>query len=276
MANHMKTNPVWLIAKITFKEGIRNKFLHGIGLLSILLFISNLFITRFFAFETGKVAVDVGFSVLSLAGLSIIFFMGITLLSRDLHQKNICMIICHPLSRFSYVIGKFSGLALFMMIAFCLLGIFAVLSLWLGSLAEGGMENLRNFSWLMLACTIFFNFISLLMLLAVGFLLVTVTTSTYLSMMLTFLIYIIGHSLDTIILLLTKGEFVQATPLVLKTLKLASWILPNLNAFNLKTALSYGLPISSVYLSWLAVYGILYISVVLMATGIIMHFKDIK
>ena len=272
----MKNNIVWLIAKITFKEGIRSKFLYGIGLLSILLFISNLFVTRFFAFETGKVAIDVGFSVLSLAGLSIIFFMGIGFLSRDLHQKNICMIICHPLSRFKYVIGKFSGLALFMMVSIGLLGFFAILSLWLGTYAEGGMENLRNFSWIMLFCAIFFNLISLLMILAVSFLLVTVTTSAYLSMLLTFFIYIIGHSLDTIIKILVKGDFVQANQLVLKGLELVSWILPNLTAFDLKTSLSYGLPQDPVYLSWVAIYGILYICILLMATGIILHFKDIN
>ena len=271
----MKNNIIWLIAKITFKEGIRSKVLYGIGLLSILLFISNLFITQFFAFETGKVAVDVGFSVLSLAGLSIIFFMGIGLLSRDLHQKNICMIICHPVSRFKYVIGKFSGLALFLVVAVGILGLFAILSLWLGTFADGGMENLRNFSWTLLFCAVFFNLLSQLMILAVGFFLATVTTSAYLSMLLTFFIYIIGHSLDTIIKVLLKGDFVQVDLLVLKGLEFVSWILPNLSAFDLKTSLAYGLPQDPVYLGWLALYGISYICIVLMTTGVILHFKDI-
>ena len=272
----MKNNSIWLIAKITFKEGIRSKVLYGIGLLSGLLFISNLFITQFFAFEIGKVAIDVGFSVLSLAGLSIIFFLGIGLLSKDLHQKNICMIICHPVSRFKYVVGKFSGLALFLMIAMGILGTFAVLSLWLGTYAAGGMENLRNFSLNIFFCAVFFNFLSLLTLLAIGFFFTAVTTSGYLSMLLTFFVYIIGHTLDTIIKVLVKGDFVQMDTFILKGLKLVSWILPNLSAFDLKTSLAYGLPQDPVYLIWLTCYGILYTCIVLMATGVILHFKDIS
>ena len=272
----MKNNNIWLIAKITFKEGIRSKVLYGIALLSGLLFISNLFITQLFALEIGKVAVDVGFSVLSLAGLSIIFFLGIGLLSRDLHQKNICMIICHPISRFKYVVGKFSGLALFLVVAVGILGVFAILSLWLGTHDAGGMETLRNFSWGMLCCSIFFNLLSLLMILATGFFFTAVTTSVYLSMLLTFFIYIIGNTLDTIIKVLLKGEFVQVNLLVLKGLKLVSWILPNLSAFDLKTSLAYGLPQDPVYLCWLTGYGILYTCVVLSAAAVILHFKDIS
>jgi len=272
----MKNNIIWLIAKITFKESIRSKVLYGIGLLSGFLFISNLFITQFFSLEIGKVAIDVGFSVLSLAGLSIIFFLGIGLLSKDLHQKNICMIICHPVSRFEYVVGKFSGLALFLMVTMGILGVCAILSLWMGTYNIEGLKNLHNFSWGIFFYTVFFNFLSLLTILAVGFLFTAITTSGYLSMILTFFVYIIGHTLDTIIKVLVKADFVQMDTFILKGLKLVSWILPNLSALDFKTHLAYGLPQDPVYLIWLTCYGILYTCIVLVATGVFLHFKDIS
>ncbi|MEA2040076.1 MAG: ABC transporter permease, partial [Thermodesulfobacteriota bacterium] len=141
---------IWLLTRITFKEGIRSNVLYGIALLSGLVFICNIFINRLFAFELGKVAVDVGFSILSLTGLSIIFFLGIGLLSKDIHQRNVCMVICHPIARWKYVAGKFSGLALFLVVAIGMLGLFAFLSLWFGSLAIGEVHVPRNFSWGML------------------------------------------------------------------------------------------------------------------------------
>ena len=48
-------NPIWLIMKITFKEGIRSRILYGITVLAILLFASNVVITNLFSLEVGKV-----------------------------------------------------------------------------------------------------------------------------------------------------------------------------------------------------------------------------
>jgi ABC-type transport system involved in multi-copper enzyme maturation permease subunit len=269
-------NHIWLLTKITFKEGIRSNVLYGIAILSGLLFISNLFITQLFALELGKVAIDVGFSILSLAGLSIIFFLGIGLVSKDLHQKNICMVICHPIPRWKYVIGKFSGLALFLVVAIGILGLFAALSLWAGTLTVGALYVTRDFSWGMLFLAVFFNLLSLLVVLAVGFLFTVVTTSLYLSMLLTFCVYLIGNTLDTIVKVLVRGDFAHADALFIKGMKLLTWIFPNLSAFDLKSTLAYGLPQSAPYLAWLASYGLTYAGIVIIITAVILHHKDIS
>ena len=269
-------NHIWLLTRITFKEGIRSNVLHGIALLSMLLFICNLFITQLFAIELGKVAIDVGFSVLSLAGLSIIFFLGIGLLSKEIHQKNIRMVICHPIPRWKYVIGKFSGLVLFLIVAIGILGLFAALSLWAGTLTVGGLHLPREFSWSMLVLTVFFNLLSLLVVMAVGFLCTVVTTSLYLSMLLTFCVYLIGNTLNTIVKVLMKGDFVHADDLLIKGMRLLTWIFPNLSAFDLKSNLAYGLPQNIPYLAWLATYGLTYTGIVIIITAVILSHKDIS
>jgi ABC-type transport system involved in multi-copper enzyme maturation permease subunit len=268
-------NHIWLLTRITFKEGIRSNVLHGIALLSVFLFICNLFITQLFAIELGKVAIDVGFSILSLAGLSIIFFLGIGLLSKEIHQKNIRMVICHPIPRWKYVIGKFAGLVLFLIAAIAILGLFAALSLWAGTLV-GGFHFPREFSWSMLFLTVFFNLLSLLVVMAVGFFFTVITTSLYLSMLLTFCVYLIGNTLDTIVKVLGKGDFVHADVFFMKGMQLLTWIFPNLAAFDLKANLAYGLPQSIPYLAWLASYGLIYTGIVIIITAIILDHKDIS
>lgn len=268
-------NIVWLLSKTTFKQGIRSKVLFGILFLSLVLFISNLFITQLFSLEIGKVAIDVGFSALSLAGLSIVFFLGIGLLSRDIHNKGICMVISHPISRWQYVAGKFTGLAFFIIVAVAVLGCFSALSLWLGTFSIGGFQALRNFSWLMLFAAVFSHLLTLLIILAVGFLFTVLTTSGYLTMLLTFIVYIIGNSLDTIIKVLVKGDFVKADFLFIKSLKFLSWIFPNLSAFDLKVHLAYGLPYALSNLLWLSVYGITYILLLLLLTTALLQKKDL-
>lgn len=269
-------NHIWLLTKITFKEGIRSNVLYGIAILSGLLFICNLFITQLFAIDVSKVAIDVGFSILSLAGLSIIFFLAIGLLSKDIHQQNICMVICHPVARWEYVIGKFCGLALFLVVTIGILGLFAAASLWVGAHTVGGLNMPRGFTWGILFLTIAFNFLSLLVIMAMGFLFTVVTKSGYLSMLLTFFVYLIGNTLDTIVKVLARGDFAHADDLFIKGMKLLTWIFPNLSAFDLKLNLAYGLPQSGAYLAWLASYGLMYAGIVIIITAVILHHKDIS
>ena len=273
----MRLSILWLLTKITFKQGIRRKGLHGIVLLSIVLFVSNLFITQLFSFDIGKVAVDIGFSVLSLAGLSILFFLSLDLLSKDIHQKNICMIISHPISRWEYVVGKFAGLSFFLFIAVGILGGFAIISLWLGTLSINGTDVFPSFSLGMLFITILFNLLALFVMNAIGFFFTVVTSSGYMSMLLTFFVYLIGNSLETITDILTRAEFINQEALGLLTfLKAVSWIVPNLSAFNLKTYLAYDLSVSAPYLLSVFVYGLTYIGILLWCTAVILQKKDLS
>ncbi|MDY6825201.1 MAG: hypothetical protein SWH68_15635 [Thermodesulfobacteriota bacterium] len=268
-------NIIWQLSKITFKQGIYSKVLYGIVLLSLILFVSNLFITQLFSLEIGKVAIDVGFAVLSLAGLSIVFFMGIGMLSRDVHQNNIRMVLCHPVARWQYVAGKFIGLSLFILVAVAVLGLFSAFSLCLGTASAGGLQALRNFSWVMLFATVLSHLLALLIILAVGFLFTVITSSGYLAMLLTFVVYIIGNTLDTVIKVLVQGEFVQADVFFINGLKFLSWVFPNLSVFDLKVYLSYGLSYDLINLLWLGAYGTSYILLLLFLTAAILHKKDL-
>lgn len=94
-------------------------------------------------------------------------------------------------------------------------------------------------------------------------------------MLLTFFVYIIGNTLETIIKVLQKGDFVQVDDLFLNGLRIVEWLFPNLAAFDLKTSLAYGLPIDIIYLGSLTAYGIFYICIILVITTIILNHKDI-
>ena len=54
----MHLNKIWPIAGITLREGIRNRSLQGILFVAALLCVVYLTIIPLFAFDTGKVAVD--------------------------------------------------------------------------------------------------------------------------------------------------------------------------------------------------------------------------
>ena len=92
----------------------------------------------------------------------------------------------------------------------------------------------------------------------------------------TFGVYIIGQSLETIVKVVTAGEFVSVGALYIKILKTLTWIFPNLRAFDLKVNIAYGIPLSLSYTSWTAMYGVFYISIIIFLTATVFRYQEIK
>lgn len=262
---------VGLIAGITIKEGLRNRALQGIFAIAVLLCLVYLTIIPMFAFDTGKVAVDLGFASITLAGLAIVIFLGIALIARDIHQRTVCMIIARPVSRTDYVIGKFCGMSVTVLMAVLGIALLSVLTTGLGIRFILEMTPPRNFSWTVLGVAVLFQYLSLLMLMAVAFFFACLTTSEYLSMLFTVCVYIIGNSLETIVEVIQVGHFVEVGKAYLATLKFMTWVFPNFSAFDLKVYVAYGLPLPMAHVAWTAAYGILYI--MLLATLTLWIFK---
>ena len=267
---------VWLISLVTLKEGIRNRALQGILIIALFSSIVYLTVIPMFAFDTGKVAVDLGFASMTLAGLAIVIFLGIGLLTQDIHQRTVCMILSRPVSRTQYVIGKFFGLSGIVLIGVLIIILMGILSSWAGIKYISEMTLPRNFSWYILGVGILFNFLSLLIIMAIAFLFTVLTTNAYLSMLFTFGVYIIGQSLETIVKVVTAGEFVSVGALYIKILKTLTWIFPNLRAFDLKVNIAYGIPLSLSYTSWTAMYGVFYISIIIFLTATVFRYQEIK
>ena len=268
-------NPIWLIMKITFKEGIRSRVLFGITILAVLLFASNVVITNLFSLEVGKVMIDMAFAALSLAGLSIIFFLGISLLSQDIHNKTVYMIVSRPVTRGQYVVGKFGGIALLLLVAMVILGALALLSFVIGSALLQGSGLPRNFSWFTLLATLCFHFLSLLVVLSFTFFFTIISSSMYLAMLFSFCVYFIGNSIETIVKVLIKGEFIETGSSYVALMKGISWLFPNLAAFDLKASLAYGLPHNPISLVWTGLYGCAYVFLMVMFTLMVFKQKDI-
>jgi ABC-type transport system involved in multi-copper enzyme maturation permease subunit len=265
----------WFIMRITFKEGIRSRILLGIGIFALCIFLANIAIIDLFAFELGKVMVDVGLAAISLSGLSIIFFLAINLISRDIHDKTIYMVLSKPVTRSQYIWGKFGGLTLLLFTAFIILGSLAVISFYTCCSLVPGAHLPRNFSWFNAVTTISFSFLAQLLLMSAAFFFTIRCSSMYLAMLLTFCIYLLGNSLETIVKIVEQGEFVETSPLSAEALKVVSWIIPNLAAFDLKANLAYGLPTDASYLLWTGLYGLTYTSLVIILTSEVFRRMDI-
>ena len=251
---------VWLLSKITFKEGVRNRILLGILLVAVLFSGFNLIFSQMFAHDISKVSVDLGLSTVSLSGLAVIFFMGINLLAKDFEKRTIYMILSRPMGRWQYVLGKFFGLALMIGTSVLVLGVVVAAGVKFSMMMAPDFIP-QNYSWRVFALSIGFSYLSLMILTALSQFFTCLTTSSYIALLLTACSYFIGQNVELIQKSFLGGDDVNLIYYYL--IEAITWIFPNLQAFDLKTAAGYGLPLEPTALFWTAVYGLSYTGIIL-------------
>ena len=265
---------ILLVAGITFRDCIRNKALYGIFALGLMLFAANIIITGMFSWDLGKVAVDVGLSTVLVSGLIIIFFVGIMAVSNDLDKKTVYLVLSRPLSRVHFILGKYAGLAGVILASSCILGACAALSFKLSTFRSPGFIPV-NFSWHIFFLGLAFLTLSLLLLLAVALLWAVVTTHPFTAVLLSLMSYFIGQNIENVRTIIHARKIFDQNTVLIRVTDIASWLLPNLAAFDLKTTAAYGLPVNTVSLVWVCLYGISYIGLCLIISIIVFQRREL-
>lgn len=265
---------VRILAGITFLEGVRNRFFYGLLMIALLLIGANLVITHSFAYDLGKVAVDIGLSATAVFGLMIIFFLGIGLISKDLDKLTVYMVLGRPVARWQYVIGKFLGLSLIILVSMLILGAISVASVVIATL---GMAHHvpQNFSWHGFAIALGYQYLSLNLITGFTLLYAVLTTSSFMAMILALATYFIGQNIELVIQLLTSTPLFEQSERFVAAARALTWIFPNLAAFDLKTAAAYGLPLDPAYLAWILIYGVAYTGLLLVCASLIFNRREL-
>lgn len=102
---------VFAIAKNTFREAIRDRILYGFLFFAICLILFSLVLGQLSFNEEVRAAIDVGMAGVSFFAVLMAIFLGITLLHKEIEKRTLYTILSKPISRGTYLIGKFFGLA---------------------------------------------------------------------------------------------------------------------------------------------------------------------
>jgi Cu-processing system permease protein len=265
---------LWPIALITFKEGIRNRSIYGISLLALLMLIANFIICDVIGHDVGKVAVDIALSAVSFSGLLLVLFVGINLMAKDLDRKTIYMVLAKPISRGQYIIGKFLGISLLILVCLAILSCFAAVSLLLIKL--GHPNYFERFSWSLVCQSFLFITLMLILVSALSFLFASFASSSFVTFILTIISYIIGISLNDVKSLVESPQAVGITvaPLTVKVVQAAYYIFPNLSFYDIKTQAAHGLAISLSYFVGVVAYTVFYSAIVITIAALIFNKKE--
>ncbi len=265
---------LWPVALITFKEGIRNRAIYGISIIALLLLSANLIISGMVMREIGKVAVDMALSAVSFAGLLVVLFVGINLMAKDLDRRTIYMVLSRPISRSQYVVGKFLGMVLLLLVTMAVLGGFAIASVLL--VQAGYPDYALGISWPSIGLALFFSTLSLILLTALSFVFASLTSTSFITLVLTLVTYIIGQSISDVKALVDAPESVgiHVSPAATKLVHAAYYLFPNLSLFDIKTQAAHALAVPLSYVFSTLAYGVVYTCLAITVAALIFRRRE--
>jgi len=245
--------PLVAIALNGFRENLREKLLYNLVLFALLLIGSSILLSRLHLGEDSRLVLDLGLACINLFGVLIAVFIGIGLVSKEIEKKTIYTILAKPVSRSVFLLGKYLGLTITLLVntAIMLAGLLVVL--WL-------MEAPVT---LLLFKAVLLIVMELLLITAVALLCSTFTTST-LSAIFTLAVYVIGHVTNDLKAL--SGKLDATGQAILTGLY---YVLPNLEHFNIKGQVIHQVEVPLDQMALTLAYGVLYTGLVLcLAAGI--------
>lgn len=266
---------IFSLAEITFKEGIRSRSLFGIALLALFLFGLNITVAGFFMRDIGKVTVDMNLAALSFSGLLLVFFVGINLMCKDIDRKTIHLVLSKPLSRAQYIWGKYLGILLFIAASLAVLFFISCLTV---VLVKGLYSNyFSQFSWLVFFIAAFFVFLKIAIIGAIVILFSTITSNSFITLVFSLSAFVIGSTIEEVLFFIRSALGAQEIVIshTLRTvIEAVAYVVPNLAAFDFKTAAAHGLMPAWPQLAFSLGYGSVYIVVLLLLSSFIFSRRE--
>ena len=268
-------NSILSVAFITFKEGLRHRLLYGAIIASGLIATFAVLICSLFLRDILKVLLDICLSAMSVGGLLIPFFLGITLLAGDLENNTVYTILARNVSRTQYLIGKYIGLCMLTAAIMSIFLIATLLALYCASIIYPA-HNFVHYSLLPTLYAALTAFMGVCVLNSVVILWCTVTTGSFLATLLIFSTYVIGQTTADMVQFITSTDTgATITPMARYTVKIALYVFPNLSSFDFKQQAAYSLPVDTGTLFFLGAYSATYIIIMLLIAAFVFQRRDL-
>lgn len=100
------------VAVAVFKESVRDRVPYSLVIFAVVLMAASFFMSQLTAGQDFKVIKDLGLATMNAIGLLIAIFLGTGLVAREVERRSIYAVLAKPISRSSFVVGKYAGLVL--------------------------------------------------------------------------------------------------------------------------------------------------------------------
>ncbi len=253
---------IWAVIANTFREAIRDKVLYNLVFFALLVMGASVVIGSMTLGEDVKIILDLSLAAMSVFGLLIAIFVGIGLVHKEIQRRTIYLLLAKPISRLEFVIGKYLGLLLVIILNVSIMtaALFALLAF---SSPAGTSSGVFIAVLLIL--------VELMVVTAVAVLFSTFSTPT-LSAMLTLGVWVIGRFSTDLVEFARKTEDPATRALV----TVVHYTLPNLEKFDIKHLVVHNMAIEPAYVGGAVAYGLLYIVFLIGMAAVIFERRDFK
>lgn len=257
-------NKIGVIALNTFRESVRDRVLYNLVLFVLILVGASIFISELSVNQETKFIATLGLSSMLVFGALIAIFIGVGLVYKEIDRRTIYYLLSKPVHRHEFIIGKYFGLCLTLLVNSAVMLIAIELAL---------MYVNRSFTplqWPVLIAGLFI-YLELALLVAIALMFSSFSTPM-LAALFTFALYVIGHfSAD---LKLAAG--LSQSSAVRLVLNIAYYLIPNLKNFNFITQASHSEVVEAARAVWAIIYALVYISILLSASVLIFQRRNFK
>ncbi len=249
------------IALNTFREIVRNKFLYMIIFFAFVFILFSIILGTLTIWDDAKIITDFGMAMIEIFWIIWVLFVWSQLLFKEIEWKTIFLILSKPIKRYEFIIGKFLG---FSATIFLIVFVQAILYLLVLYFKDIEITQIILFS-------IFFTFLKLELLLALVFFFSSFM-SNMITIMVSILFYIIGHSFSLLIDLVnrTKNE------ISIKLVEIIQLFFPPFEALNIKNHIWWIADFTSKFYLFNSFYAIAYLIIILYFTIIIFNKKKFE
>lgn len=252
------------IAFHTFKESVRDKVLYNLVAFALILIGAAVLMGSISVGINDILLVNLGLSAISVFGLLIAIFIGISLVWKEIERRTIYSILSKPVARAEFIVGKYFGLLLTLIINTGIMtaGFYVALAFQKRGLGAGDVAPLEAVCLILLELAV-----------VVGLALMFSSISTpVLSALFTFSLFAAGNFLDDL-----KGLGRESgSAIVQGVLDVIYYLLPNFGDFNHISAAAHGVTVPGYWLISRLLYALLYVTVLVSATILIFEEREFR
>lgn len=256
---------VMAVATSTFWEAVRNRAFLGMLLGALAMIAASLLMSQMVVFDQRqRVVLDFGLFFISFVGVIISIVVGVLLIYNDLERKTIYALLTKPVRRFEFVLGRYVGLVLILLLMFLLMT-----GSWLLVMKTEGVDlRAVHIQALLLV------FLQLGIVAAVAVLFSSFSTPV-LSGIFTFGIYAVGRQVEFIreLLMASKGPF-AAFPWLRPVGRAVVNVFPDLTLFDITRQILLDVEVPWSYVGLTSLYGLSFIAIFILAAMAIFNRRE--
>lgn len=251
---------VLAVARNTFREAVRDKVLYVLLLFAAAAIFGSKALGWISIGQDIKIVKDLSLAAVSVFGVLIAIFVGTNLVYKEIDKRTIYTILCRPMHRWEFILGKYLGLAALLALVTAVMAAVAAVYI----VVLGGSLDVTFFQ----AVLLIYGQLLLITALAV---LLSAVTSPILGAIIVFSTYVVGHATSIFTELPPQfdGTFSK------RVLEAVYYIIPNLSNFDIRAEAANGVPVAPGYVLWAMAYGAVYTAVLLIIASLAFQDKDV-